>query len=149
MTGQLQLRLVHDTFRRFSTELYARTQPRSIGQMPDVLVITDGSPCLRREPFAEFLRLRGRPSLPGWHRLGMAAGGQEDVLEGRHRVKQASRSEIKVNAISDVHRVGDRHRLSIPHWPMDGVVEDDTEMREAEMFDRTEKPVLEWIACEI
>ena len=115
MTGQLQLRLVHDTFRRFSIELYARTQPRGISQIPDVLVITDGLPGLRREPFAEFLQLGGRPSLPGWHRVCMAAGGQEEALKGWHRVKQAGRNEMKIHAIPGVHGVCDGHRLRIPH----------------------------------
>ncbi|KAI1791926.1 hypothetical protein LXA43DRAFT_1008493 [Ganoderma leucocontextum] len=123
-TRQVQLLLVHHRLRLFPAKLQAR--PRFPVRRPmEVLIITDDLPRLRREPLVEWLLLARLPVIPG---VCTAAGGQEEILEGRHRIDEPGRGGLQVDFALHVHRVS--FRKDIRHVLVDGVVEDDVEVRE-------------------
>lgn len=133
---QMQLLLANDRLRHLIADLHARPSFRA--RWTGFLINSYHPPRLRRKPVLPRSAISANP-----------AGGQEQVLEGRHRAEESDRCGVEVRVVGDVLSkvfvayagiVGSR---LVPLCGEDVIVEDDAEVCQAEVLHGVDEAVLE------
>ena len=136
----MQFLSTHDPLRHFCAKLLARVQTH-VGQTDIISLTVVDPPRFGREPTFECALPKDRPSFFCWNDIRMAAGRQKEVLEGRHLVDDPSCSSAQVYSFRSLHEISVGRRL--PRGLVVSRAQDDSEMRQAEMFNRPGQSALE------